>query len=61
MFYCLCYVNGISTDMLWENLLKERDPDLNEENDTRMIDSKEEHWSHVSEDVEDKSYIHSLG
>ena len=29
MFYCLCYVKDISKDMLEEQVLEERDLDLN--------------------------------
>ena len=31
VFYCLCYVMDISTDMLEEQVSEERDPDLIEE------------------------------
>ena len=31
VFYFLCYVKDISTDMLEEQVLEERYPDLNEE------------------------------
>ena len=31
--------------MMEEQVLEERDPDLNEEKDIRMADSKEDHWS----------------
>ena len=30
VFYCLCYVKNIYTGMLEEQVLEERDPDLNE-------------------------------
>ena len=36
VFYCLCYVKDTSIDMLEEQLLEERDPDLNVEEDIRM-------------------------
>ena len=45
MFYCLCCVKKISTDMLEEQLSKESDPD---------------HWRDVAEDGEDKIKIHYL-
>ena len=38
--YCLCYVKDISMDMLEEQVSEERDPDLNEEEDIRMEDSR---------------------
>ena len=40
MFYCLCYAKEISTDMLEEQVSEERDPDLNEEEDILMEDSR---------------------
>ena len=49
VFYCLYYVKEISTDMLEEKVLEERDPDLNEEEDIRMEYSVEEHWRDVDE------------
>ena len=36
VFYCLCYVREISTDMLEEHVLEERDPDLNEDEYIRI-------------------------
>ena len=60
VIYCLCYVKEISTDMLDEQVPKERDLDLNEEEDIRMEDSREEHLRYVAEDGEDKSKIHAL-
>ena len=46
--------------MLEEQVLEERDPDLNEEQDIRMEDSREDHWRDFSEDGEDNSNICSL-
>ena len=60
LFYCLCYVKEISTDMLEEQVSEERYPDLNEEEDIRMKDSGEEHCRGVAEDGKDTSKIHSL-
>ena len=57
MFYCLCCVKEISTDMLEEQVSEERDPGLNEEEDIRMEDSGEEHWSEVAED---KNKMHAM-
>ena len=34
-----------------------RDPDLNEEEDITMEDSREEHWRYVAEDGEHKKKI----
>ena len=35
VFYCLCYVKDISTDMSEDQMSEERDPDLNEEENIR--------------------------
>ena len=36
VFYFLCYVTDISTDMLEDHVAEERYPDLNEEEDIRL-------------------------
>ena len=36
VFYCLCYVEEISMDILEEQIPEERDPHLNEEEDIIM-------------------------
>ena len=36
VFYCLCYVKEILMDMLKEKASEDRDPNLNEEEDTRV-------------------------
>ena len=36
VFYCLCFVNKILSDMLEEPVLEEIYPDLDEEEDTRI-------------------------
>ena len=54
MFFCLCYVKGISTDMLEEQVLEERDPDLNEEY------IKEDHLRDFAEYGDNKNNIHAL-
>ena len=46
--------------MLEEKVSEERDPDLNEEEDTRIEDSREEHWRDVYDYDKDKSNIHAL-
>ena len=60
VFYCLCYVKDISTDMLEDQVMEERDPDLNEEEDIIMGAIREEHWRDVSEEGDDKKKIHAL-
>ena len=49
VFYCLCYVNNISTDMLEDQVAEERDPELNEEEDIILDGIREEHWRYVAE------------
>ena len=39
--FCCCCVEDISIDLLEEQVLEERDLELNEEEDTRMEDSRE--------------------
>ena len=60
MFYFLCFVKDISTDMLEEQVSEEIDPDLNEEEDIIIEESREENWMDVSDNGEDKSEIHAL-
>ena len=40
VFYCFCFVKEKSMDMLEGQVLEVRDPDLNEDEDTRMEDSR---------------------
>ena len=48
VIYCLCYVADIYTDILEGQVSEERDPDLNEEEDTRLYDIRKEHCRYVS-------------
>ena len=41
---------------MWEEI----DPDLNEEEDTRMDDTRDEHWRDIAKDGDDKKNIHAL-
>ena len=41
VFYCLCYVKEMSTDLLEEWVSEERDPDLNEEEGIKMDEVRE--------------------
>ena len=45
---------------LEDTMLEERDPDLDEEDDTKMVYSREGHWRDVYKDYESMSKIHSL-
>ena len=47
-------------DILEEQVLEERDTDLNEEEDIIIEDIREEHWRDVYEDGKDKSNIYAL-
>ena len=60
VFYCLFHVNNISTDMLEKQVSYKRDPDLNEEDDIRMEEIREDHWRDVSEYYDYKRKIHAL-
>ena len=60
VFYCLCYDTDISTDMLEDQVVEERDPDLNEEEDIRLDEIREEHWRDIAEEGGDKNKIHAL-
>ena len=46
--------------MLEEQVLEERDLDLNEEENITMEDSMEDHWRDVSDDGQEKMKIHGL-
>ena len=43
VFYCLSYVKDIPSDVLEEHVLKERDPDLNEEEYIGMKNRGDDH------------------
>ena len=47
-------------NMLEEQVLEKRYPDLYDNEDIIMEDSREDHWRYVSEYGEDKSRIHAL-
>ena len=48
MFCCLCCVKEISTDMLEEQVSEEINPDLNEEEDIIMKDSREDNLKYTA-------------
>ena len=60
VFYCLCYEMEISKNMSEEQVSEKRDPDLNEEEDIIMDDSRGGDWRDVAEDGDDKKNIHAL-
>ena len=59
VFYCLCYVTDVSSDMSEDKVAEERDPDLNEEEDTRLDEIIEDHCNDFAEDGGDKNNIHA--
>ena len=60
VFYCLCYVKDISTDIPEDQVSEERYPNLNEEEDIRLDTIMEEHWRDVSDEGDEKKKIHAL-
>ena len=60
VFYCLCYDTDISTDMSEDQVAEERDPYLNEKEDIRLDEIREEHWRDVAKEGDDKKNIHAL-
>ena len=60
VFYFLCYVKDMSTDFWEEQVVEQRVPDQNEDEDIRMDDTRDEHWRDVYEDGDDKNNINAL-
>ena len=60
VFYFLCYEMNIYIDISEDQVLEERDLDLNEQEDIIMDKIRDEHWKGVSEEYEDKKDIHAL-
>ena len=60
LFYCLCYDTNISTDMSEDQMAEERYPDLNEKEDIRFDEIREEYWRDIAEEGDDKKKIHEL-
>ena len=50
----------ISTYMSEDQVTEERDPDLNEEEDIRLDEIREDHWRCVAEEDANKNKIHAL-
>ena len=59
-FYCLYYDTVISTYIPEDRVAEERDPDLNEEEDIRLDEIREEHCRDVSEEDDEKNKIHAM-
>ena len=60
VFYCLCYVKDISTYMSQDQVLEDRDPYLNKEENIRMDVIREEHQRDVAEEGYDKNKMYVL-
>ena len=60
VFYCLCYVKEMSTGFSEKQVFKERDTDLNEEEDIRMDEIRENPWRYITEEGGNKKRIHDL-
>ena len=60
VFYCLCYVNNLTTDYSEEQVVEERDPDLDEMDDIRFDGIREDHWRYLAEESNDKKKIRAL-
>ena len=43
VFYCLCYDTNLTTDYSEEPVVEERDPDLDEMDDIRFDEIREDH------------------
>ena len=62
LFICLLllFLNGILTDIFEEHVLEERYPNLDEEGDIKITDSREEHWIYVVGYGYNRRIIHAL-
>ena len=58
--FFLCYDTDISTDISEEQVVEERDPDLNKMEDIRFDEIWEDHWRDLAEEKNDKKNIHAL-
>ena len=59
VFYCLCHAKDRSTYMSENQVAEQRDPDMNEEEDTILNAIREYHWRDVAEEGDNKK-IHDL-
>ena len=60
VFYCLYYDTNLTTDYSEEQVVEERDPDLDEMDDIRFDEIWEDHWRDLVEESNDKKKIHAL-
>ena len=47
VFYCLCYDTDLTTYYSEEHVVEERDPDLDEMDDIRFDEIREDHWRYL--------------
>ena len=60
VFYCLCYATNLTTDYSEEQVLEERDPDLDDMDNIRFEGIREDHWRDLAVESNDKKKIHAL-
>ena len=60
VFNGVCYDTDISTDMSEYQVAEERDPDLNEKEDIKLNEIREDHWRDIAEEGDDKKNINAL-
>ena len=60
VFYCLCYVKDVYTDMLEDQVSEERDLESNEDEDIKLDSIREDNYRDVAKEGEDKKRIHTL-
>ena len=60
VFYCLFYDTDLTTDYLEEQVVEERDLDLDEMDDIRFDEIWEDHWRDLAEESNDKKKMHAL-
>ena len=57
VFYCLCYEMDIYTYMSEYQVSEERNTDLNEDEDIKMDEIRDEHWRDVAEEGYDNKKV----
>ena len=60
LFNCLWYHTNLTTEYSEEQVVEERDPDLNKIEDIRFDKIWEDHWRDLAEESNDKNKIHAL-
>ena len=59
VFYCLCYVYDVYTDISEDQVVEERETELNEEEDIIVDAIREEHCRDVSEEGDNKKKMYA--